>query len=104
MSVVNSALNAYGRIMDMGLEKTKDVASGGEQEVSFTQTLEDSLAQVNELQLEKSRMIKEFAAGENQNVHELMIALQKADLAMKVTTAVRSKVMEAYKQIMNMPI
>ncbi|MFW5734480.1 MAG: flagellar hook-basal body complex protein FliE, partial [Oceanidesulfovibrio sp.] len=38
--------------------------------------------------------------GEKQNVHELMISLQKASVAMSLTSAVRGKVMEAYKEIM----
>ena len=61
--------------------------------------MQDSLAKVNELQGEKKNMITSFASGETQNVHELMISLQKAGLAMSMTSAVRNKVMEAYKEL-----
>ena len=44
-------------------------------------------------------MIDAFASGQTQNVHELMISMQKAGLAMNMTTAVRTKVMEAYKEL-----
>ncbi len=54
------------------------------------------------MQEEKESMIKAFAAGEKQNVHELMITLQKAGIAMQMTTAVRNKVLEAYKEIMHL--
>ena len=64
----------------------------------------DSLAQVNDMQLEKKAMIESFAAGETQNVHELMIHIQKAGVAMSMTSAVRSKVMQAYQEVMRMQI
>ena len=73
-------------------------------EQSFASTVKDSLAKVNELQSEKSQMIQEFAAGKNENVQELMVTLQKAGVAMEMTTAVRNKVLEAYKKLMNMPM
>ena len=41
-----------------------------------------------------------FASGKTQNVHELMISLQKAGLAMDMTSAVRNKVMNAYQELM----
>jgi len=51
------------------------------------------------MQGEKSKMITSFASGETQNVHELMITLQKAGLAVSMTSAVRNKVMEAYREL-----
>ncbi len=44
-----------------------------------------------------------FSVFESQNVHELMITLQKAGLDMQMTSAVRNKLLESYKQIMQMP-
>jgi flagellar hook-basal body complex protein FliE len=65
----------------------------------FSETLRTSLNEVNDLHLQKDRMIQSFASGETQNVHELMISLQKAGLAMSLTAAVRNKVLEAYKEL-----
>ena len=65
----------------------------------FADTLKTSLNKVNEMQKEKTAMITSFASGENQNVHELMITLQKAGLAMSMTAAMRNKVMEAYREL-----
>ena len=66
---------------------------------SFTDTLNQSLATVNDMQAEKNAMIQSFASGENQNVHELMITMQKAGLAVNLTSAVRNKVLEAYREL-----
>lgn len=68
----------------------------------FVDTLTSSLNKVNELDKAKATAIDDFASGRSQNVHELMITMQKSSLAMKMTSAVRSKVLEAYKEISRM--
>jgi len=45
-----------------------------------------------------------FALGETENTHDLAIALQKASTALQYTVAVRDKLLEAYKEIMQMQI
>lgn len=69
---------------------------------SFADTVKNSLLQVNELETAKANAIDEFASGRTQNVHELMITMQKSSMAMKLTSAVRSKILEAYKEIAHM--
>ncbi|SKA79662.1 hook-basal body complex protein FliE [Desulfobaculum bizertense DSM 18034] len=71
-------------------------------EKPLSETVTDSLKKVNDLQTEKNMMIEEFASGRTQNVHELMISLQKAGLAMRMTSAVRNKVMQAYRELAQM--
>lgn len=77
-----------------GLADAKPAAA-----TSFSETLNNSLATVNNMQAEKSSMIQAFASGETQNVHELMITMQKAGLAVNLTSAVRNKVLEAYREL-----
>ncbi len=43
-----------------------------------------------------------FATGESDNLHDLMIAQQKASVSLQYTAAVKNTVVEAYKTIMNM--
>ena len=69
---------------------------------SFTNTVTSSLNRVNELENAKAQAIDDFASGRSQNVHELMITMQKSGMAMKLTSAVRGKVLEAYKEISRM--
>lgn len=66
---------------------------------SFSETVSQGMNKIHALQDEKSRAIDEFASGRSQNVHELMITLQKASLSMSLTSAVRGKVLEAYKEL-----
>ncbi|MFP4212629.1 MAG: flagellar hook-basal body complex protein FliE [Desulfohalobiaceae bacterium] len=108
MAISNVAMQAYTNAMQSAQSGQQQKASQQPGQVqgqqSFEQTVQEALGKVNELQSEKSQLIEEFAAGETENVHELMIAMQKASTAMKMTTAVRGKVLEAYKSIIKMPV
>lgn len=105
--IASAALRAYG--IGGAATKSQTIAgsaakagAGQDATRSFTETIKDSLTKVNDMQQEKNGMIESFAAGENQNVHELMITLQKAGLAMNLTSTVRNKIMSAYQEIMRM--
>ena len=45
-----------------------------------------------------------FALGETDNTHDLTIAMEKASAALQYTVAIRDKVMEAYKELMQIQI
>lgn len=45
-----------------------------------------------------------FALGETENTHDLTIALQKASTALQYTVAIRDKLLEAYRELMQMQI
>lgn len=45
-----------------------------------------------------------FALGETENTHDLTIALQKASTALQYTVAVRDRLLDAYKELMQMQI
>ncbi len=46
----------------------------------------------------------QFALGESLSTHDLAVAQQKANIALSYTVAVRDKILEAYREIMNMSI
>jgi flagellar hook-basal body complex protein FliE len=102
LQAYNEALNGFVR-KEKGIRRAaQSPPDAGRIEKSFAETFESSLEKVNTLQGEKTGAIESFASGESQNVHELMISLQKAGLAMSLTSAVRSKVMEAYRELSRM--
>ena len=108
MVVKSVAINAYQNAMDLRRKSVDNTVSKSltKQEKpaeAFTSTLKDSIKSVNDMQAEKKMMIEEFASGKTQNVHALMISLQKAGLAVQMTSAVRSKLMQGYQEIMKMP-
>jgi flagellar hook-basal body complex protein FliE len=80
------------------------VEGGGQPQQSFADALRDGLAQVNALQLASDDLATRFAAGETDNIHEVMIAGEKASVALQLASAIRGKVMDAYQEIMRMQI
>jgi flagellar hook-basal body complex protein FliE len=65
--------------------------------------LKDAVARVDELQLQADTESQKLANGEG-NLHETMLALEKADVAMKVALKVRNKILDAYNEVMRMPV
>lgn len=106
MSIQNVGMKAYSdALMNFANAGKKTEQSGLTEEkntTSFIETVEKSVQKVNDMQQEKSVMVESFASGEQQNVHELMITLQKASVAMNLTSAVRNKVLAAYNEISKM--
>lgn len=73
----------------------------------FSSILDSMLNSVNEtntLQNQAEAAAIEFALGESDNTHDLLIAQTKANTALQYTVAVRDKLLEAYQQIMQMQI
>lgn len=110
MAINKLALDAYQSALNQGLKlrqesrKSAFSENGAAQsgKTSFADSVSKALGDVNDLQVKKNDMIEAFASGETENVHELMISLQKAGVAMKMTTAVRGKVMDAYRELSKM--
>ncbi len=73
-------------------------------EGSFAQTLKESIANVDTLMKEADVKMEGIVAGKGENIHEAMIAFEKAESALKMLTQVRNKALEAYNQIIQMQV
>ena len=74
-------------------------------EASFGDLLKDSINKVNETQKEASQLRTAFDSGQgNVGLAQVMIAAQKSSLSFEAMVQVRNKLVEAYKDVMNMPI
>jgi len=56
------------------------------------------------LQSEADTSIEQLVAGNTKNLHETMIALEKADISFRLMMEVRNKIIEAYHEIMRMQV
>ncbi|MBT8085364.1 MAG: flagellar hook-basal body complex protein FliE [Woeseia sp.] len=71
----------------------------------FGEMLKSVINNVNETQQTAASMKEAFATGEGSaSLAEVMIASQKADLSFRAMTEVRNKLVNAYQEIMNMPV
>ena len=73
-------------------------------EVSFADMLRNGLEEVNRLQSEAESLATRFAAGETDNIHGVLIAGQKAEIAMQLAITIRTKILDAYQEIIRMQL
>jgi len=75
-----------------------------EAQKSFASVLKESINKVNETQIQSDKMTEKLIKGENIDLHQVMIASQKASITMQTTLEIRNKVIEAYQEIMRMQV
>lgn len=80
-------------------------AAGSAGGTDFAAVLKNSIDQVNQAQQKADGMAANFAAGDgNANLHDVMIALQKASVSFQEMVQVRNKLVTAYHDVMNMQV
>ncbi len=62
------------------------------------------ISKVDDLQTSSDMSIKDLLSGKNEDITSVVSAVAKADLSFKLLVGVRNKIIEAYKQTMNMPL
>lgn len=70
---------------------------------SFAETLGGALQKVDQLQLDADAQAEKVALGGG-NLHEMSLALEKADVSMRLAMKVRNKMIDAYQEIMRMSV
>jgi flagellar hook-basal body complex protein FliE len=70
----------------------------------FADTLKKSIDEVAKMQQDASDAVQNLTTGKSEDVTGVMTAMEKSDMAFKTLLAIRSKLMDAYDEIKNMPI
>ncbi|MEN0111559.1 MAG: flagellar hook-basal body complex protein FliE [Planctomycetota bacterium] len=78
-------------------------ATGGET-ASFKNLLVDSLQHVNGMQQQADQAVEALFTGGDVNTAEVLTAVQKADMAFRLTMQVRNKLMDVYREIQEVRI
>ncbi len=69
----------------------------------FAETLRSVIEQVSELQQQADQKILNLLAGSGEDVHSALIAVEKASLAFQMMVEARNKIIQAYREIAQMP-
>ena len=72
------------------------------QGASFKDVLGNFINEVNTLQHKAGESIENLAAGKIEDIHEVMIAMSKAEVSFKFMIETRNKLLETYKEVMRM--
>jgi flagellar hook-basal body complex protein FliE len=68
----------------------------------FSEVLKSSVMKVNQLQIDADNLTNRLALGEVDDVSEVSIAVEKAELALRMMVQIRDKMLDAYQQISRM--
>lgn len=81
---------------------TKTQTPGASQQIgtAFNQALDG----LNQSQNNSDALIQKLAAGENVDLHQVMIAAEETDIKFRVALAMRDKLVEAYHEVMRMQV
>ena len=71
---------------------------------TFKDLLYRELEKVNSLQKDMEYLNKKLVIGEVDNIHEVVIAAEKAEMALQITLQIRNKALDAYNEIMRMQL
>ena len=70
----------------------------------FANLLETMLGKVNDMQQNGEHAITKLQSGEASHLHEVMIAVEQADISLRMLVQMRNKALTAYEEIMRMQI
>jgi flagellar hook-basal body complex protein FliE len=101
MDIHNSGLSS---IASQLTQSPSNIPGSAKEEKGFLDALKESIQMVNQAQINADEAVTNFETGKDPNLHQTMIALQKADLSFELMMQVRNKIVNAYEEISKMQI
>ncbi len=104
MNSINAAAAQAGTAGALGSPSLSAEATTGVSgtPAPFSDLLTDAVGQVNQLESQAQSAVEGLMTGSGVDVHQAMIATQKADMAFELALAVRNKAVQAYQQVIGM--
>ena len=89
-----------------GVSPASPPASGGLAPLNggFNEALGRALTEVNALQLDAERAARTLASGKTVDMTEAVVTMEKASIAFQFALQIRNKLLEAYQDVMRMPV
>lgn len=70
----------------------------------FGELLQQAIASVGRYEARSQQAVDRFLSGEDEEIHRVAAAAQQAEIAFQLFMGVRNKVVEAYQEVMRMPV
>jgi flagellar hook-basal body complex protein FliE len=71
---------------------------------SFSQVIAKLIGDANAQQLHSNQVVEQFAAGQTDSVHDLVLSVAKADLSFRLILEIRNRLIDSYQEIMRMQV
>lgn len=94
-------IEGLGNLIPNTIQPQKQKEMGGE---NFGNTLTDLIKDVNQNQINSNSMVEKFVSGEGVQLHEVMIAGEKAKTSLDLLMEIRNKTVDMFKELTRMPV
>ncbi|MGC4034161.1 MAG: flagellar hook-basal body complex protein FliE [Tepidisphaeraceae bacterium] len=92
---------ATQQLANAGKSSASAASSGG---ANFADMLKQQIGEVAQMQQDASKAVENLATGKTDDVTGVFVAMEKSETAFKTLLSIRSKLLDAYDEIKNMPI
>ena len=96
--MINKVNGLTPQILPDGEKKAQQTQKSNQGD--FLNTLNGFLKDVNQIQKESGESVEKLASGDITNIHDVMVAVEKASVSFELMMEIRNKVIEAYREVM----
>lgn len=93
------AINTINALSSADLLNNKSSSVQPSSGDAFAKSLKSAMAEVNDLQVQSEQAMSDIATGQVKDLHQAALAIDKAEISMKMMLEVRNKALNAYQQI-----
>lgn len=97
-------VSGLGIPQDVELSPRHYEISAGDVDNSFGDMLTDAIQSVDDSMKTSEASVQDFVAGKTDNIHDVMITMQQAQLSFQMMVEVRNKMVETYQELSRMQI
>lgn len=95
-----SDINKVGSLSTAELLQQKSGANAAAEPTGdFASQLKNAIGEVNDQQVKAEKAMSDIATGQVKDLHQAALAIDKAEISMKLMLEVRNKALSAYKEI-----
>ncbi|MCS6962170.1 MAG: flagellar hook-basal body complex protein FliE [Deltaproteobacteria bacterium] len=98
MKINNSSLEFFKQTPKVETHQTENRG------VSFISALEEAIKKTDELQKTASSMMDKHLSGQGVELHDAIIAIQKADLSLQILNQIKNKIIKIYDELTRIQI
>jgi flagellar hook-basal body complex protein FliE len=92
----------FGKLLEMRLPDAKPRENGQVLGPKFSEQLAEFVTDIDHTQKSARTQAEEFAVGHTNDIHGTMIAVEQAEISLRLMANVRNRVVDLYREVMRM--
>ena len=104
MSFAEEMLNSIRDIKNENQKQGYEKKTNKSSSPTFFDHIKEGIENVNDVQKASNKATTDLVTGKNKNIHETMLTSAYAGLSFNLMVQVRNKALEAYQEVMRMPV